>query len=59
MKISMYFIVNHLPSTNTVMSNNCHINLEKNAIDFFATNSDFLIPIFLQPNVVDLRYFNL
>ena len=25
----------------------------------FATNSDFLIPIYLQPNVVDLRYFKL
>ena len=25
----------------------------------FVTNSDFLIPISLQPNVVDLRYFKL
>jgi len=25
----------------------------------FATNSDFQIPIFLQLNVVDLRYFKL
>ena len=25
----------------------------------FATNSDFLIPISLQPNIVDLRYFKL
>ena len=25
----------------------------------FATNSDFLIPISLQPNVVDLRYVKL
>ena len=25
----------------------------------FATNSDFLIFIFLQPNIVDLRYFKL
>ena len=24
-----------------------------------VTNSDFLIPISLQPNVVDLKYFNL
>ena len=28
-------------------------------INFIATNSDFLIPISLQPNVVDLRYFKL
>ena len=25
----------------------------------FATNSDFLIPISLRPNVVDFRYFKL
>ncbi len=25
----------------------------------FAANSDFLIPIFWQPNVVDFRYFKL
>ena len=25
----------------------------------FATNSDFLIPISLEPNVIDLRYFKL
>ena len=26
---------------------------------FIATNSDFIIPISLQPNVVDLKYFKL
>ena len=29
------------------------------SIEFFATNSDFIIPISLQPNVVSLRYFKL
>ena len=31
------------------------IRPERNGV--FANNSDFLIPIYLQPNVIDLRYF--
>ena len=33
------------------------VSAERNWV--FVTNSDFLIPISLQPNVVDLRYFKL
>ena len=50
----------------TVISTCFVLNFQQNVSDIcqernwvFATNSDFLIPIYLQQNVVDLRYFNL
>ena len=40
-----------------------HLSLNLNFIVIqnliFATNSDFIIPLSLKPNVVDLRYFKL
>ena len=42
------------------LSNNTKSKLNKlQGIVFFATNSEFLIPLYLQPNIVDLSYFNL
>ena len=50
----------------TVISTCFVLNFQQNVSDIcqernwvFVTNSDFLIPIYLQQNVVDLRYFNL
>ena len=36
-----------------------HEYKETGNVKEFATYSDFLIPIYLQPNAVDLRYFKL